>query len=139
MTSQGLNPEEARLPLIHARQLASTMHKLARSPRKMRNLENKVTGMWHETGAQRKGTIRKETRFVDDASEWILSGPHIFVGNPFFQTPNEGVQGKQSLQASRFDHIAGVLSSAHKLRSCLPRIRVYAPYAPNFLGDAHDR
>src|ERR1019366_3763286 len=28
------------------------------------------------------GTIRRETRFPANLSEWILSGPHVSVGNP---------------------------------------------------------
>ena len=32
------------------------------------------------------GTIRRETRFTEGAL--ILSGPHIFVGHPYFKTPN---------------------------------------------------
>ena len=86
--------QEARLPLIHARQLASILRKLAQSSQRMRDLLYVMTGMWHETGAQRKGTIHRETCFISDASEWILSGPHIFVGNPFFQTPNAGCRSK---------------------------------------------
>ncbi|MDE2771970.1 MAG: hypothetical protein OXI44_12525 [Bacteroidota bacterium] len=85
----GTVPQEARLPLIHARQLASILRKLAHIPRRMRDLAYAMTRMWDESGAQKDGTIRRETRFISDASEWILSGPHIFVGNPFFQTPNE--------------------------------------------------
>jgi hypothetical protein len=43
--------------------------------------------MFDETYAQRDGTIRRETRFPDSTSEWILSGPHFFVGNPCYKTP----------------------------------------------------
>ena len=28
-----------------------------------------------------------ETGFSKTPDEWILSGPHFYVGNPFFQTP----------------------------------------------------
>ncbi len=43
--------------------------------------------MFDETYAQRDGTIRRETRFPRDTTEWILSGPHFSVANPFHQTP----------------------------------------------------
>ena len=45
------------------------------------------TEMWHETNAQKDHTIRRQTCFPMDASQWILSGPHFFVGNPFYKTP----------------------------------------------------
>ena len=86
----GTPPHQARLPLVHARQLASILQKLATAPRRMRDLDYKMTAMWHETGAQKDGTIRRQTQFPADVNEWILSGPHIFVGTPFFQTPNAG-------------------------------------------------
>ena len=90
----GTPPRQARLPLVHARQLASILQKLAQAPRRMRDLNYKMTAMWHETGAQKDGTIRRQTGFPGEAAAWILSGPHIFVGTPFFQTPNEGCKSK---------------------------------------------
>lgn len=88
----GTPPHQARLPLVHARQLASILRKLATAPRRMRDLGDgyKFTQMWHETNAQKDGTIRRQPQFPADANGWILSGPHIFVGTPFFQTPNAG-------------------------------------------------
>jgi hypothetical protein len=43
--------------------------------------------MFDETYAQRDGIIRRETRFPDRPSEWVLSGPHFYVGIPFYKTP----------------------------------------------------
>ncbi len=90
----GTKPNEARLPLLHAEQLSRILQKLAAAPRRMRDLDYMMTMMWNETNAQRDGTMRRETCFINDASEWILSGPHIFVGNPFYQTPNQGCKSK---------------------------------------------
>ena len=96
-------PHQARLPLVHARQLASVLQKLATAPRRIRDLGERyyVTQMWNETTARKDGTIRRRTQFPGDASRWILSGPHIFVGTPFFQTPNEGC--KTNSDYSRID------------------------------------
>ena len=30
-----------------------------------------------------------ERKFVENVIEWIMSGPHFFVGTPFYKTPNE--------------------------------------------------
>ena len=43
--------------------------------------------MWHETNAQKDGTIRRETQFPESPDSLILSGPHFFVGNPINKTP----------------------------------------------------
>lgn len=41
---------------------------------------------WDEVNAQKDGSIERQTAFRD-LEEMILQGPHIYVGNPFFQTP----------------------------------------------------
>jgi hypothetical protein len=41
----------------------------------------------NEVIQQQDGTIRRGTRFPEDAGQWVLSGPHFFVGTPFFKTP----------------------------------------------------
>ena len=87
----GTPSRRARLPALHAKTLLGVLEKLAAHPRRLGDLGDDfhVTGHWHETMAQRQGTIRRETRFPKDASELILSGPHFFVGNPFNKTPRE--------------------------------------------------
>ena len=87
----GTPPRRARLPALHAKTLLGVLEKLAAHPRRLGDLGEDfyVTGHWHETMAQRQGTIRRETRFPKDASELILSGPHFFAGNPFNKTPRQ--------------------------------------------------
>jgi len=82
---------EARLPVIHAQPLLKVLEKFAAQPRRLGDLKGEYfsTVMFDETYAQRDGTIRRETRFPKDASEWVLSGPHFFVGNPLFKTPRQ--------------------------------------------------
>jgi hypothetical protein len=85
----GTPPLEARLPALHARPLVSVLEKFGAQPRRLGDLkgEHIALEMWHETNAQKGGTIRRETRFPKNLGEWILSGPHFFVGTPFYKTP----------------------------------------------------
>jgi hypothetical protein len=80
---------QARLPAVHSRELVSVLEKFARVPRRLGDLKEDyfTLEMWHETGAQRDGTIRRQTGFVASPAEFILSGPHFFVGNPLNKTP----------------------------------------------------
>jgi hypothetical protein len=80
---------QARLPALHSRQLVAVLQKFANQPRRLGDLKDEYvsTEMWHETNSQKDHTIRRETRFPKHAGEWILSGPHFFVGNPFYKTP----------------------------------------------------
>lgn len=88
---EGTEPLAARLPALHARQLLAVLEKFAAQPQRLGDLEGEYVSleMWHETNAQNDGTIRRETRFPEDASQWVLSGPHFFVGNPLYKTPRE--------------------------------------------------
>src|SRR5262249_42923694 len=48
-----------------------------------------ATEMWHETHSRMDGTIRRDTRYPNSIKEWILSGPHFFVANPFQASARE--------------------------------------------------
>ena len=78
----------ARLPVLRAKELVSVLRKFADQGR-LGQLEGAyaTTEMWHETGAVKSGTIRRETSFPLELNEWILSGPHVSVGIPLFKTP----------------------------------------------------
>lgn len=86
---EGTPPTHARLPALHAVQLLDVLRKFAAQPRQLGDLKGEYfsTVMFDETYAQRDGIIKRETRFPKDANEWILSGPHFFVGNPLYKTP----------------------------------------------------
>ena len=47
--------------------------------------------MWNEKNQQDDGTITRNADrsalFAKSAEEWVLSGPHFFVANPFNKTP----------------------------------------------------
>jgi hypothetical protein len=88
--AEGTPPLEARLPALHSKQLIGVLEKFAALPRRLADLKGEyyATVMFDETNAVKKDhTIRRETRFPTDASEWILSGPHFYVGTPFYKTP----------------------------------------------------
>lgn len=80
---------QARLPALHAKQLINVLEKFAAQPRRLADLKGEYISleMWHETNQQKDGTIKRETRFPKDPSEWVLSGPHFFVGSPMYKTP----------------------------------------------------
>ena len=89
LDAEGTPPGEARLGAVHSAEIMSVMRKFADQPRRLRDLgdEYSCRSIWHETGARDDGTIRRKTRFPEGPEEWILSGPHFFVGNPLSKTP----------------------------------------------------
>ena len=87
----GTPPDQARLPAIHSQPLTTVLHKFAVYPERLGDLKGEYfpTVMWDETNAvKRDNIIRRETGFPASTGDWILSGPHFYVGNPFYKTPN---------------------------------------------------
>ena len=80
---------QARLPAIHSTELSSVLEKFSQFSMRLSHLQGKymTMEMWHETGAQKDETIIRQTSFVDGLDDFVLSGPHFFVGNPFNKTP----------------------------------------------------
>ncbi|MDH2374872.1 hypothetical protein QD228_13580 [Cobetia sp. 3AK] len=87
--SEGTPSLQARLPALHARQLTEVLKCFARQPKRLGDLKGEYssTVMFDETYAQRDGTIERKTQFPATSKQWVLSGPHFFVGNPFYNTP----------------------------------------------------
>lgn len=85
----GTPPLQARLPAIHSQELISVLEKFAQQPKRLGDLKGEYFSleMWHETNAQNDGTIKRNTQFPASPEQWVLSGPHFYVGNPFHQTP----------------------------------------------------
>lgn len=89
----GTPARRARLPALHAGALSSVLAKLATYPRRLADVgEGYVsTEMWHETMQQHDGTITRrpsiDPGFAATSHDWVLSGPHFFVANPFNKTP----------------------------------------------------
>ncbi|MFB9147099.1 hypothetical protein ACFFU2_11305 [Halomonas alkalicola] len=85
----GTDALEARLPALHAQQLMAVLDKFAAQPRRLGDLKGQYysTQHWNEVNAQQDGTMRRETRFPESPEQWILSGPHFYVGSPLYKTP----------------------------------------------------
>ena len=87
----GTPANEARLPALHSGQLVEVLRKFATYPHRLSSLRGDYISMelWHETNAQKDGTISRATGFSKEPRELIISGPHFFVGNPCNKTPRE--------------------------------------------------
>jgi hypothetical protein len=89
----GTPPRRARLPALHAGRLSAVLAKLAAYPRRLGDLGDEYysTEMWHETMQQHDGTISRNADrsapFAATPEDWVLSGPHFFLANPFNKTP----------------------------------------------------
>lgn len=93
----GTPPRQARLPVVHSAEILDVLRRFAEVPETLGSHEDEwySTVCFDETGRVKDGTIRRETRFPKDANEWVVSGPHFYVGAPFNKTPNEGCKHNQ--------------------------------------------
>lgn len=85
----GTSSCEARLPALHSVQLLAVLEKFSSQPIRLGNLAQEYysTQHWNEVNAQDDGTMLRQTQFPKTAEQWILSGPHFYVGNPLYNTP----------------------------------------------------
>ncbi|NJO59055.1 MAG: hypothetical protein HC836_12185 [Richelia sp. RM2_1_2] len=82
---------QACLPNIHSQQLIEVLEKFTECKQRLLDLQDNYLSleMWHETNAEKKDkTITSKTDFPDSTTQLILSGPHFFVANPLYKTPN---------------------------------------------------
>lgn len=78
----------ARLPAIHANQLLSVWQCMATQKDSFEVLGDKIYGttMWHETNAQKDGTIGRNVHYPTNLADSVIGGSHIGLGNPLFKT-----------------------------------------------------
>ena len=62
------NWKQAKLPVIHAKELTEVLEQFALCPKTYESLKNNIYGtrMWDETGAQKDGFIAKKEHFPND-------------------------------------------------------------------------
>jgi hypothetical protein len=90
---------ESRLPQIHSKELLTVLDKFLRVKEHFAEHDDEYlcTEMFHEANTQRDGIITRQhapsfaPRCLD---EWIISGPHYYVGTPFNKTPRTACNSK---------------------------------------------
>jgi hypothetical protein len=88
---------EARLPHAHAKQLVKVIDKINQAPKWLPSLEGKyyATELFHESNSQQAGILTRQDHpsfEPADTSEWVVSGPHFFVGTPLNKSPRSRCQ-----------------------------------------------
>ena len=88
----GSHPLEAKLPRIHSGEVLFVLQKFTQSPCRLIDLSDGLfsTMMINETTGQHDGAITRTedpTFVIENPRQWVVSGPHFYVGNPFNKTP----------------------------------------------------
>jgi hypothetical protein len=120
---KGTNPEYARLPSVHDDTIVQVVRIFAKQEQRLGNIPDKFyftpSTFWNETASQDKGILSRSTQFPSNPKEWIISGPHIYVATPIYQTPNENCSSHRDY--SRIDLLSmpdDYLSRTNYVRAC---------------------
>lgn len=82
------NWESVKLVSIHSRPIITVLEKLSSFPTKVSAFKNIPSEGWHETNAQDKGIIERNTNYANlEDYEFIYSGPHFYVSEPLYKAP----------------------------------------------------
>jgi hypothetical protein len=86
------DPLQSRLPQIHGQPILKVIKKLSQASGRLSDLKEQYypTQMFNEVTAQKDGIITRQDNpsFQPSCTEdWVLSGPHFYVGKPFNKTP----------------------------------------------------
>ena len=75
---------EAQMPAVHTKEVIEVLSKFVEYENHFIDFREqyKVTVMWDETNRQNDGTILRDTHYPLSSEKVILSGPHLFLGNP---------------------------------------------------------
>jgi hypothetical protein len=93
--------EESRLPHIHSYQVLTVLEKLTTGAKWLEKLRDEYWAMemFHESGAQKDGVITRQANpsyQPTNVTEWVISGPHFYVGNCFVKSPRTHCTSKGS-------------------------------------------
>ena len=109
------NWKQARLPVLHAKELMAVLEIFYDNKYNLASLGNKIstTVMWDETNDQNAGYIKRSVHFPSGAEEAIFSGPHIGVANPLFKCSR-----KNCLLNSDYDNIDLTSIKSNYIQRC---------------------
>lgn len=82
-----LNYKSAKLPVVQTEELVGLLNLFAEYGNSVGSDKSFfATTCWSETGAQEDGTIERNVHFAERLEDAVISGPHIGVANPVYQT-----------------------------------------------------
>ena len=118
-----------RTRMVYAvnRATAAVLAKLADAPR-LGSLGLDFSAGWHEKNDRTKGYFEVEWGEVDSWDQAILQGPHLFVGNPFYKSPNATMLHNQDWSPVDLEMLAPNAMPVTSYKPAKPRAEYDAAY-----------
>ena len=96
------HPSTCRLPMLHSRELASSLVKIMSQPRCLGDLKGEYLQdqMWDETGDRKTDPpiFRRDTSFRTRPEDLILTGPIFGMANPLAKSPNRNCRSRNDYE-----------------------------------------
>ena len=82
---------KAKLPVLHTVDDLNLLFKISQQHSFLENIDKQYckTSGWNEVTSVNDEVIERETFFVLKLNDFIYSGPHFYVANPYYKTPRE--------------------------------------------------
>jgi hypothetical protein len=90
-----VNVLDTRMQFIHSSEILEVLKTLTSTPTRFGTIKYIQREMFHETNAQNNGAIIHSIGYPKSINEVILSGPHIYTCNPFYQEAPEDYKNPQ--------------------------------------------
>ena len=83
-------PESAQLVTIHSTDILSVIEKISTFPTTFGDVLSNVSECWNETVEVDNKNLIRNTHYPEiENYGMVYNGPHLFVSNPLYKTPNE--------------------------------------------------
>lgn len=126
--------EDADAPVTRTRMVyavnqatADVLAKLSHAPR-LGELGLEFSAGWHEKNDRTKGYFDVEWGPVESWDYAILQGPHIFVGNPFYKSPNPTMLHNQDWSPIDLETLAADATPVTAYKPAKPKVEYDAAY-----------
>ncbi|MFC7788100.1 DNA methyltransferase [Microbacterium sp. MAHUQ-60] len=106
---------------------ATVLAKIAHAPR-LGTLGLEFSQGWNETTDFNRGFFKKEWGEVASWDQAILQGPHLFVGNPFYKSPNATMLHNQDWSPVDLETLAPNAMPVTSYKPAKPRAEYDAAY-----------
>ena len=98
----GSLPSTCRLPMLHSRELTTSLVRIASQPQRLGDLKGEYIQdrLWDETGDRKADppVFRRGTAFRNKPEDLILTGPIIGLANPLAKSPNRHCRNHQDYE-----------------------------------------
>ena len=127
------DPKCVKLACIHDNHIINILKAIALFPSLVKDYQRKITEAYHETNCVIDGITKIYTHYPGyDNYEMIFSGPHVFVGTPYYKNPRAICVNKADYDPINLNTIDDYYLPRTKFTRAI-NISEYKSYIPGFV------